>query len=90
MASKHNHYQELEKMLKTALLANAAAFLLYLIFAIAWLKVIFAIFAILIPVAGLALLFLSRELLRQRSLWLTTGFFSLLICTVVSLILGFP
>ena len=91
MTSRRNHYQDLEKLLKTALLANAAVFVLYLIFAgIVWLKVIFALFAILIPLAGLALLFLSRELLRQRSLWLTTGFFSLLICTVVSLILAFP
>ncbi len=90
MASKRNHYQELEKILKTGLFANAVAFVLYLLFAVAWLKVIFAILAVLIPVAGLALLFLSRELLRQRSLWLTTGFFSLLICTVVSLILAFP
>ncbi len=91
MTSRRNHYQELEKMLKTALLANTAVFVLYLIFAgIVWLKVIFAIFSLLIPLAGLALLFISRELLRQRSLWLTTGFFSLLVCTVVSLILAFP
>lgn len=90
MATKRNPYLELEKILKTGLLANTAAFVLYLLFAVAWLKVIFAIFAVLIPVAGLALLFLSRELLRQRSLWLTTGYFSLLICTVVSLILAFP
>ena len=91
MASKRNPHQELEKFLSTGLLANAAVFVLYLLFAgIVWLKVIFAILAILTPVAGLALLFLSRELLRQRSLWLTTGYFSLLICTVVSLILAFP
>ena len=93
MATKHNHFKELEKMLSTGLLASAAAFVLYLLFAIAgvvWLKVILAIFALLLPLAGLTLLFLSRELLRQRSLWLSTGFFSLFICTLVSLILAFP
>ena len=32
----------------------------------------------------------SRELLKQRSLWITMGFFGILICTIVSLIVNYP
>ena len=93
MAQKRNRYKEMEKMMTTGLIADAVIFLLYLIFAAAgviWLKVILAIFTILIALAGLALLYLSQELLRQRSLWLSTGFFAIFLCILVSLILAFP
>ena len=93
MAPKRNRYKELEKVMTTGLIADGVLFLLYLIFAAAgviWLKVIFSIFTILIALAGLAILYLSQELLRQRSLWLSTGFFSIFLCILVSLILAFP
>lgn len=93
MAQKRNRYKEMEKTLTTALIADAVVFLLYLIFAAAgviWLKVILAIVTILIALAGLALLYFSQELLKKRSLWLSTGFFSIFLCILVSLILAFP
>jgi hypothetical protein len=74
-------------------LGAAADFLLFLIFSgmgIVWLKVLTAIFAIIVPILCLVLLYLSQELLRQRSLWLTTGFGSIVVCTIVSLICNFP
>ena len=93
MTSKRNRYKEMEKMMTTGLIADGILFLLYLIFAAAgviWLKVILAILTILIALAGLAILYLSQELLKTRSLWLSTGFFSVFLCILVSLILSFP
>lgn len=93
MAQNRNRYKEMENLLTKALIADGALFVLYLIFAIAgviWLKVVLAIFAMLIAVAGLALLYLSKELLKQRSLWLSTGFFAVFITLLASLILAFP
>lgn len=93
MAQKPNRYKEMEQLMTMALIADAALFLLYLIFAavgVIWLKVILAIFTIVIALGGLALLYLSQELLRKRSLWLSTGFFSIFLCILVSLILAFP
>ena len=92
MASQ-NRFKEMEQYLTIFLIASTIDFILYLIFAgigIIWLKVITAIFAILLPVLCLALLYLTKELLKQRSLWLTTGFFGIFLCTVVSLIANFP
>ena len=91
--AKQNRYREMEKLMTTALIADAVIFVLYLIFAgvgIAWLKIVLAILEILLALGSLSLLYLSRELLKPRSLWLTTGFFSLFLCTLVSLILAFP
>ena len=93
MAPKRNRYKEMEKMMTTGLIADGALFLLYLIFAAAgviWLKVILAILTMVIAAAGLGILYLSQELLKQRSLWLSTGFFSVFLCVLVSLILAFP
>ncbi len=93
MAQKRNRYKELEQLMTVALIASAVIFVLYLICAIAgilWLKIVTAVFVILFCVAGLAFLYLTKELLRQRSLWLTTGFLSVLLCIAVSLILNFP
>ena len=81
MASQ-NRYKEMEQYLTIFLIASTVDFILYLIFAgagIIWLKVITAIFAILLPVLCLTLLYLTKELLKQRSLWMTTGFLSVLI-----------
>ena len=76
-----------------ALIADAVLFVLYLICAgsgIIWLKVILAILAI--ALSGLCLFFLysTRELLRQRSLWMSACAAAVLICTLASLILNFP
>ena len=93
MAEKRNRYQDLEQLMTVLIIATALDFLLFLIFSgigILWVKVITAIFAILMPALCLVYLYLSQELLRQRSLWLTTGFFCLILCTLVSLILSFP
>ena len=82
--AKRSRYQDLERLLTGLLIASAVDFILFLIFAgtgVIWLKVITAIFAILMPVLCLGLLYMSQELLKQRSLWLTMGFFGIFLCT---------
>ena len=68
--ANRSRYKDLEKMMTLLLIASALDFVLYLVFAgagIVWLKVITAIFAILMPVLCLGFLYMSKELLKQRS-----------------------
>ncbi len=91
--AKRDRYKEFEQLMTLALLGSTMLFVLYLVVAaagIVWLKVILALVSIVIPLGGLGLLWMSRELLRPRSLWLTCGFFSVIACTLASLILAFP
>ena len=93
MAQRNNRYKEMEQYMTYALIADAVLFVLYLICAgsgIIWLKVILAILAITLSGLCLACLYLSRELLRQRSLWMTVCAGAVAICILVSLILNFP
>lgn len=93
MGEKRNRYKELEQLMTVLLIATALDFVLFLIFSgigVLWVKVVTAIFAILMPLLCLVFLYLSKEILRQRSLWLTTAFASILVCTIVSLICNFP
>ena len=85
MAQPRNRYKEMERYMTYALIADAVLFVLYLICAgsgIIWLKVILAILAI--ALSGLCLFFLysTRELLRQRSLWMSACAAAVLICTL--------
>ena len=91
--ANRSRYKDLEKMMTLLLIASALDFVLYLVFAgagIVWLKVITAIFAILMPVLCLGFLYMSKELLKQRSLWMSVGFAGIFISTAVSLISRFP
>ena len=91
--ANRSRYKDLEKMMTLLLIASALDFVLYLVFAgagIVWLKVITAFFAILMPVLCLGFLYMSKELLKQRSLWMSVGFAGIFISTAVSLITRFP
>ena len=91
--AKPNSYQQFERQLTFALIGCAVVFVLYLIFAalgIIWLKVITAIITILLHCLCLVFLYMTQELLKQRSLGLTTGFLGIFLCTLVSLIANFP
>lgn len=93
MGDKKNGYKAFESFLTILLLIDVVVFLLYLIFAgagVLALKIILAILGILIAAAGFFFLYSSREILRQRSLWLTCGFGSVALLTIVSLICNFP
>lgn len=93
MGGKKNRYKKMETVVTAVLCLDAVIFLAYLIFAgigqIA-VKVITAISCILISGAVLYYLYMTRELLRKRSLWMTLGAACILLCVLVSLILNFP
>lgn len=83
----------MERYMTYALLADLVIFVLYLIAAgtgIIWLKVITAIIAILLSGLCLAFLYLSQELLRPRSLWMSAAAAAIAVCVLFSLILNFP
>lgn len=91
--AKRNRYRELENIMTRVLLADAAVFVLYMVFAaLGWtaLKVITAIVAILVSLLCLAYLYMNGEIRRRRSLWMVTGAGAVLLCTLVSLILNYP
>ena len=86
-----NRYKEMERYMTYAILADLFLFILYLCFAsIIWLKVILSILIIVLSGASLAYLYITKELLKQRSLWMTAAAGSILICLLFSLILNFP
>jgi len=88
-----SRYKQMELYMTCALIANAGIFILYLIFAgfgIVWLKVVTSVLCVLISAACLAYLYMSKELLRQRSLWMSAAAAAVLVCLLFSLILNFP
>ena len=86
-----NRYKEMERYMTYALLADLFLFILYLCFgSVIWLKVVLSIFIILVSGGSIAYLYMTKELLKQRSLWMTAAAGSILICLIFSLILNFP
>ncbi len=93
MNNDQKRYKKMEQYMCIALAADLLLFILYLIVAgngIVWLKVILAILAILLSLLCLAFLYLSQELLQQRSLWMSLTAACILLCLLVSLMVNFP
>ena len=91
--AKRMRYKTIEKYLTYTLLADAAVFALYLLFAglgVVALKVITSI--LIIGASGLSLVYLYMigETKKRRSRWLVLGFACLLLVLFVSLILRYP
>ena len=90
---KRNRYRELERLMARILLGDALVFVLFLVFsAKGWaiVRVITAILATLASLLSLAWLFITGELIRRRSFWMVTGFGSIFLCLLVSLLLKYP
>ena len=88
-----NRYREMENLMTKIILADVLVFILYLVCAgLGWtvLKVITAIIAIFGSLLCVGWLYLTGEFTRRRSLWMITGFIGIVLCVLVSLILGFP
>ena len=93
MNPKKTRYQKMESIVTGVLCVDAVSFVAYLFFAgfgIVAMKAISAIFCFLISGAVLYFLYITRELLRKRSIWMTLTFMSCVICTLVSLLAGYP
>ncbi|MBQ5608119.1 MAG: hypothetical protein IIU86_03755 [Oscillospiraceae bacterium] len=93
MAKKSSRYKQMERYMTCALCTDTIIFILYLLLAgqgIIWLKIIMALFCILLSLAILGFLFISQELLKPRSLWLSVSAVAILVCLICSLLLNFP
>ncbi len=93
MADRRNRYRQLEQVVSLALLGAFALFIFYLIAAgneIVWLKAVLSVLIFLICAGCLGFLFLSQELLRPRSLWMTLAAAAIALCLLLSLILHYP
>ena len=93
MANSPSRYKQMERYMCCALLVDLIVFIFYLIAAgngIIWLKVILAIVTILLSGLCLAFLYMSKELLNQRSLWMSVSAGAIVICLLFSLLLNFP
>lgn len=93
MAPRKNRYRNLEQIMTILLIISALLFIAFLIAAakgFAWLKAASAIIAILLSILSLGFLYLTKELLRPRSLWMTAGFSAIVICILVSLLCDYP
>lgn len=93
MAKRNNRYRQFDFLMTRVLIADAAIFLLYLLSAaLGWgfLKGLTAIVAIVGSGLCLGYLYLSQELLKKRSLWMTVGFAAVVLCTIVSLLCKVP
>ena len=93
MAQKPNRYKVMERYMTYALCLDAVLFVLYMIVAgngIIWLKVILTLLCLALSGALLWFLYTTKELLRQRSFWITAGAGAIAICLLFSLLLNFP
>ena len=88
-----NRYREMENLMTKIILADVLVFVMYLVCAgLGWtvLKVITAIIAIIGSGLCAGWLYITGEFGRRRSLWMVTGFVGILLCVILSLILGYP
>lgn len=93
MGNKNTRYKRMEAAITAALCLDTIIFVVFLCFAgigQVTLKIIAALLCGIISVSVLYYLFISRELLRKRSLWMTLSAVCILLCMFVSLILNFP
>lgn len=93
MSERSNRYKLMERYMGYALIVAFLAFLTLMMCSgldIPWLRAVAAIVAILLSLLCLAYLYLTQELFRRRSLWLSACAAAILSCTVISLVLSFP
>ena len=93
MKKSNRHYKQMEKYMTGALFTDILFFIFFLISAglgIIWLKVIMAILAFGTSGLCLAFLYLSKEIFRDRSLWMTVAAAAVILCIFFALLLGYP
>lgn len=93
MGNEIKRFKKTETMMTAVLIAATVFFIIYLIAAgngLIWLKTLMAIITIFICGLCLAYLYLTKLLLRPKTMWMTTAAGAILICLLFSLILNFP
>ena len=93
MEQKNTRYKDLELFLTILVVAMLALFIFYLVMAAGGKTVLQIIAAVMIGAVAafcLWLLVKTRELLRQRSIWISLSFACCALVTLVSLLAGYP
>ena len=93
MEDRQYRYKAMERNMTIVLICDLLLFIAYMIAAgngIVWLKVVLSILTILVSVLTIVFLHLTGELLKQRSLWMSTAAAAITVCILFSLILNFP
>ncbi len=88
-----NNYKDLDRYMTYILIGTGILFSLYLLFAllgVIWLKVVLSILIFLVCAGVLAVLYLSGEIGKIRSRWMTLGAACTALCLLVSLITSCP
>ena len=93
MATSKSRYAQMRRNMSFALAGDFALFIIYLIAAgcgVIWLKALSAIIAILASILCIGYLYLTQEIFKKRSLWMTIAAGAIAICILYSLVLNFP
>ncbi len=93
MADKKTKFKEFERLITLALALATILFIGFLVasgMGNAWMTALYTILGIGICGYCLWLLYKKKELLRQRSFWMTVWAAAIIICTLASLLLNFP
>ena len=93
MAKRNNRYRQFDFIMTRVVIGAAFVFLLYLLSAatgIGWLKGLTAVVAIVGSGLCIGYLYLTKEWLKKRSLWMTLSFGAIALLTLVSLICKVP
>lgn len=93
MSRVQDRYKKFERTVTLLLAISLLVFIVFLIVSglgIIWLQVLCSIVAILLCCLCLVMLILSRELLRQRSLWMSIWAVATILCILFSLLLHYP
>ncbi len=93
METGHDRYRDLEKFLSVLIVVMLGLFILFLVMSAngtTLAKILAATLIFAVALFGLWVLRQNRELLRQRSIWMTLSFLCTMLCTLVSLLAGYP
>jgi len=93
MDNKRARFKKMETLMTVVLCLDALLFLAYLVFAglgMTAMKVVCTVLCFLISGAVLYFLYITRELLRKRSIWMSLSAACIILCILFSLILRFP
>ena len=93
MAKRTNRYRQFDFIMTRVVIGDVFLFLVYLLSAamgIGFLKGLTAFVTIVGSAACLGYLYLSKELLKKRSLWMTMSFGAIALLTIVSLLCKVP
>lgn len=93
MTKDAKRFKQMETIMTAVLIAATVLFIIYLIAAgngIIWLKAVMAIITILVCGLCLVYLYMTKLLLRPKTMWMTLAAGAIIICLLFSLILNFP